>query len=92
MWQASGRFTEAGISRELFEEDVLWKECNLSDGNRWIHEPLYAVRAERYPAHTVLQPGVESYARNVGHGQNAGGSLAGIKVEVIQPNVSQMQL
>ena len=32
------------------------------------------MRPGRYPAHTVPQPGVEMYTRNVGHGQHAGRS------------------
>ena len=35
---------------------------------------MYAVRPNRYPAHTVPQPGVGLRIRNVGHRQHAGGS------------------
>ena len=74
MWKASERSTEAGISSELFEKDAHLKECNHVNGERWRSEPLYAVRHRRYLAHTVPQPGVETYARNVGHGLHANGS------------------
>ena len=74
MRQASGRFTEAGISRELFVMDAHLKECNHGNSDRWSLEPLYAVRPDRYPAHTVPQPGVGQITRNEGHGQHANGS------------------
>ena len=74
MKQASRRSTEAGISRELFEMDTHLQECNHANSDRWSLEPLYAVRQDRYPAHTISQSGVEMYTRNVGHGQHAGGS------------------
>ena len=53
MWNASERFTEAAVSRKLFDMDAHLQECNHSDGNRRGHEPLYVVRPDRYPAHTV---------------------------------------
>ena len=74
MWKSPGRFAEVGVSRELFDMDAHLQECKHSDGDRWHHEPLYAVRPDRYPAHTVPQPGVGQRTRNVGHGQHAGGS------------------
>ena len=101
MWNASGRSTKAGVSRELFMErpscELFWnhdgefvngnrlprelfamdahlQECNHGNSDRWSLEPLYAVKPDRYPAHTVPQPGVGQITRNVGHGQHAGGS------------------
>ena len=74
MKQASGRSTEAGINYDLFEMDAHLKECNHASNDRWRPEPLYAARPRRYLAHTVPQPGVEMYTRNVGHGQHANGS------------------
>ena len=74
MWKTPGRSTEADISCDLFEMDAHLQECNHANGDRWSLEPLYAVRPDRYTAHTVPQPGVELYTRNVGHGQHAGGS------------------
>ena len=74
MRQASGRSTEAGISRELFEMDARLKECNHANSELWRSEPLYAVRHRRYLANTVPQPGVGQRTRNVGHGQHANGS------------------
>ena len=74
MWKAPGRSAEAGVSRELFGKDAHLQECNRSDSDCWHHEPLYAVRLDRYPAHTVPQPGVEQITRNVGRGQHANGS------------------
>ena len=74
MRQAPGRFTEAGINRELFVMDAHLQECNHADSDRWSHEPLYAVRPDRNPAHTVPQPGVGQITRNGGHEQHAGGS------------------
>ena len=50
------------------------QECNHAYGDCWSHEPLYAVRPNRYPAHTIPQPGVGQATRNVGHGQHAGKS------------------
>ena len=32
MWKAPGRFTEAAVSRELFDIDAHLQECNHSDG------------------------------------------------------------
>ena len=54
--------------------DALLQECNHASSDHWRPEPLYAVRPDRYPAHTVPQPGVGQRTRNVGHGQHAGGS------------------
>ena len=74
MKQASGRSTEAGINSDLFEMDAHLQECNHASSDCWRSEPLYAARPRRYLAHTAPQPGVETYARNVGHGQHANGS------------------
>ena len=63
-----------GLPCEPFGLNALLQERNHANGDRWSLEPLYAVRPDRYPAHTVPQPGVELYTRNVGHGQHAGGS------------------
>ena len=54
--------------------DALLRESNHTNGNHGSLEPLYAVRPDRYPAHTVPQPGVGQITRNVKHGQHAGGS------------------
>ena len=74
-WDHDGEFVnENRWSRDLFEMDAHLKECNHVNSDRWSLEPLYAVRPDRYSAHTVPQPGVGQATRNVGHGQHPGGS------------------
>ena len=46
----------------------------MSNPDKGKNENNCSKRPDRYPAHTVSQPGVGQRTRNVGHGQHAGGS------------------
>ena len=56
-WDHDGEFANGNrLPRKLFGMDAHLQECNHANDDRSSHEPLYAVRPDRYPAHTYLNP------------------------------------